>query len=81
MDIHYGVIEVLESMGIQIDANSDEIPLQEYIVDSIQFITFVVNIEEKFNIVFPDEYLLYDSISTMDILCEIIKNAQEHIDN
>lgn len=81
MDIHAGIIEVLESMGIQIDAASDEIPLQEYIVDSIQFITFVVNIEEKFNIVFPDEYLLYDSISTMEILCEIIKNAQEHIEN
>lgn len=70
------VVEVLESMGIYIDPEEESISLHEYIVDSIQFITFIVNLEEKLEFTFPDEYLLYDSIATIDLLCEIIDQAK-----
>ena len=71
------VIEVLDSMGIFIDPEEAPINLQEYIVDSIQFVSFIVNLEEKLNFTFPDEYLLYDTIATLDLLCEIIEHAKK----
>lgn len=70
------IIEVLENMGICLDYEDESICLHDYIIDSIQFISFIVNLEEKLEFVFPDEYLLYDSIATIDILCEIIDQAK-----
>ncbi len=78
MDTKKAIVSVLEDMGIYLDNPTDTTPLQEYIVDSIQFITFIIGIEEKFNIVFPDEYLSYDSISSFGILCDILNEAQNN---
>lgn len=71
------IIEILESMGIYVNQEEVSINLQEYIVDSIEFITFIVNLEEKLNFTFPDEYLIYESIATIDLLCEIIEKAKQ----
>lgn len=71
------ILEVLENMGIYIDQDEELIDLQAYIVDSIQFITFIVNLEEKLEFTFPDEYLLYESIASIDLLCEIIEQAKK----
>ena len=71
------IIEVLESMGIYVNQEEVPINLQEYIVDSIEFITFIVNLEEKLNFTLPDEYLVYESIATIDLLCEIIEKAKQ----
>ena len=70
------VIEILENMGIYVDQEEESINLHEYIVDSIQFITFIVNLEERLEFTFPDEYLLYDSIATIELLCDIIEQAK-----
>lgn len=71
------VIEVLEEMGILIDEEDDTVALQDYIVDSVQFISLIVNLEEKLDFVFPDEYLVYESISTLETLCNIIEQSKE----
>lgn len=75
MDYIKKVCEVLDDMGLYVES-SGEINLQEYITDSAQFITFVVKLEEKFDFVFPDEYLLYDTIASMSLLCEIIQSTK-----
>ena len=41
-------------------------------IDSISFITVIVDIEREFDIEFPDEYLVMDSISSFDKLYEIV---------
>ena len=71
------VIEVLEEMGILIDEEDDTVALQDYIVDSVKFISLIVNLEEKLDFVFPDEYLVYESISTLETLCNIIEQSKE----
>ena len=76
MDTKEKIISVLEEMGIYLENIEDTTPLQEYIVDSIQFITFIISLEEKFSFVFPDEFLSYDSISTLGALCQIVEEAQ-----
>ena len=76
MDTKEKILFVLEEMGINLENADDVTPLQKYIVDSIQFITFIISLEEKFSFVFPDEFLSYDSISTLGALCQIIDDAQ-----
>ena len=73
------VLDVLEDIGIYIEDTGETILLQDYIIDSIQFITLIVKIEEKLDFVFPDEYLLYDSISTLEMFCNIIDNAKQNL--
>ncbi|MBQ8392456.1 MAG: hypothetical protein IJX51_01660 [Clostridia bacterium] len=68
------VVQVLEEMGILIESDEYDVNLQDFIVDSIQFITFIVNVEEKLNLTFPDEYLNYDNIETLHKFCEILEN-------
>lgn len=71
------ILEVLEMMGIYIDDADSELNLQEYIMDSLQFITFIVNLEEKLEFTFPDEYLIYESIGNINILNDIIEQVKK----
>ena len=71
------ILEVLEMMGIYIDDADSELNLQEYIIDSLQFITFIVNLEEKLEFTFPDEYLIYESIGNINILNDIIEQVKK----
>ena len=48
---------VLCDMGILVPDDNNDIDLSEYIIDSLQFISFIVEIENKFGIEIPDELL------------------------
>lgn len=65
MDIKEKTRKILYDMGFSIDSEND-VNLLEYGVDSLQFIEFVVSIEEEFDIVIPDEVLLMDNISSLN---------------
>ena len=71
-EIRKMIIQVLTRMGIDgIDFNQ-EINLQDFIYDSIFFITFIVEIEGAFMIEIPDEFLQMDTISSLDGFTEIV---------
>ena len=74
MDIREKLLEILNENGIYIDKNktTDDIDLREYIIDSMQFISFIVEIENKLNIEIPDECLIYDNISSLNGFSNII---------
>lgn len=65
MDIKEKTRKILYDMGFSIDSEND-VNLLEYGIDSLQFIEFVVSIEEEFDIVIPDEVLLMDNISSLN---------------
>lgn len=65
MDIREKIGKILYNMGFSIDSEND-VNLLEYGIDSLQFIEFVVSIEEEFDIVIPDEALLMDNISSLN---------------
>jgi acyl carrier protein len=76
------ILSITEEMGISVeDKEASDINLQELLVDSIQFIDFILHVEKAFNIEIPDEYLIVDTVSSlnnfMDILTDIIKNNKE----
>ena len=43
-------------------------------MDSIAFITLIVEIEISFNISVPDELVLMENFKTFDSICELISN-------
>jgi len=78
MDVREKLLNILEDSGIFIDRDNiqseNDIDLREYITDSIQFISFIVEIEKELNMEFPDEYLLYDKIASLNGFSAIIES-------
>lgn len=68
------ITNILNDMGMAI--SDKEVKLTEYITSSIEFITFIVSVEEAFKITFPDQWLQYETIEDMNLLCDIIAEAQ-----
>ncbi len=55
--------EILPATNLEIDLG----------YDSISFIKLIIEIEEKFEIQFPDEYLDYEIVSNFQSLEEVVK--------
>ena len=53
-------------MGLVIDFCEDKMDfdLREYIVDSLEFVSFIMEIEQHFEIEIPSELLIYDNIKS-----------------
>lgn len=70
------IIPILSNIGILIDEQMEtfDVDLTEYILDSIQFISFIVELERELNIEFPDELLLYDNIRSLNGFKSLIEN-------
>lgn len=59
------IIELLESMGFIIfEKDTTDIDIRDYIADSLQFMDFIVRIEEEFTVNLPDDFLGYDILSS-----------------
>jgi len=67
------VYEVIDEMGIYIDITEEDFDLSEYIVDSLQFLTFVINLEERLGIEIPDDLLLYDKMYSFNGYCRMLE--------
>ena len=68
------IVDIIADMGIMVVRNNeDDINLQEYIIDSLQFISFILELERTFDIEFPDEMLLYESIQSLNGLASMVE--------
>lgn len=72
------VIEELENLGIIIDDSKNDVDLLSMEIDSITFISFIVALEERFEIQFPDEYLAMEVMNSLngfsDLICVLLSN-------
>lgn len=64
------VISIYEHNGIEVN-NDHCADISE--IDSLTFVTIVVDIENQLNIFYPDEYLTLEVFSSLESLSEIIK--------
>jgi acyl carrier protein len=65
--------EAFKNVGIIFTVLPDEdIDLQEYVEDSLQYITTIAEIENLFDIDLPDELLLFSSLSSFHSFSEAI---------
>jgi acyl carrier protein len=71
------ITNVLEEMGIPIEVGGEDedVDLREYILDSLQFVEFVVMIEEKLGTELTDEILVYDNLSSLNGFCLLIDSS------
>lgn len=63
------ILETFERSGIYVNRDDLDSPLQ---IDSIEFISLVISIEEGFEVVIPDEYLISDHLNTVNKFYELI---------
>lgn len=67
MEVKKRVMNCLEENGIEVckDGTFNEL-------ESVEFISMVVSLEEEFMIEFPDEYLLTYKLTNVNIICNVI---------
>ena len=78
MDYKLELIHCLEMVGVFVPYDeANDVDLTEYQIDSITFVSFMVEVEEHFDIMIPDEYLTYETIKSLNgyanliaVLCE-----------
>ena len=62
------IFEILDEAGIFVDLCDFEkdLDLREYIVDSLQYVYFIVELENRLGIELPDEILLYENLTSIN---------------
>lgn len=72
------VIDELENLGVIIDDSENDVDLLSMNIDSITFISFIVVLEERFKIQFPDEYLTMEVMNSLNgfsnLLCTFLSS-------
>ena len=89
------ILETFTEMGVYIDSlpvksnenaisQSDDIDLRDYVVDSLMFISFIIELESKLQVEIPAELLFIDSLSSLSgfsyLLMNTINNGKEDPD-
>lgn len=65
--------QCLTNVGVEeVDDMSGD--LSDYLVDSLVFISFIIELEESFEIEFNDDIFSDDNFRTIDDLCDVIKS-------
>ena len=71
--IKTGVYNSLEKIGIYINQEIDEdMELENYIQDSLQYMSFIVELEQHFNVEIPDDLLLFEHFEKVSDVVNII---------
>jgi len=65
----------LENAGIFADLNDEDINLINMFEDSIQFIMFIVKLEEDLKIDIPNELLIFDNFKSIKNIIDILNAA------
>lgn len=76
MDVRERINNILYNMGFFIE-QSEDANLIEYGMDSLRFIELIVNIEQEFGIIIPDEALIIDNISSLNGFTTYIESFVE----
>ena len=74
-EIMEGINSVLHEEMIFVDSVDEQTDLREYIIDSIQFVNFIVDLENYFGIQIDDGYLNYDLLQSIGIIVNAVKNS------
>lgn len=64
------------NIGVIVDDLQETTDIIKYIDDSISFISFVIEIEEAFNIQIPDEDLEVNNFRTLHHILNLVNKAQ-----
>ena len=66
------IVNLLENNGVIVESIEEDIDLRSYSIDSIVFISFIVDLEQEFSIAIPDEYLTIGILQSIDGLTNLV---------
>ena len=69
IEVRNTLLSIFEELGVIIEEEED-FDIQEYIVDSLVYMSFIVNMEQRFGIDIPDEFLLLSKMNSFNAYCE-----------
>lgn len=75
MNTYDKMVECLEEIGVFCDTNCDDIDLREYDIDSIRFMSFVINLENEFGIVIPEFMVNYEAFCSLKAVAKYIDDS------
>ena len=73
MNYYQEIIKCLESIGVIILEDCDDVDLTEYQIDSLMFVSLIVELESHFHIEISDNYLTYQTIASLKGLSNLIE--------
>ena len=71
-DIKKEVIKCFGEVGIIINEDENDIDINSYGIDSIMYISFVIELEYKIGITIPDQYLQFDNFSSLNAFSNVV---------
>ena len=71
-DAKRNILMVLENNGILVDSIETDVSLSGYSIDSITFISIIIDLENAFSIVIPSECFTLDIITSIDGLTNLL---------
>ena len=74
------LINILEDMGFFVLDQEQDFDIRDYISDSIQFMDFIVRIEDKLQIELSDDFLDYDLLLSSVALANKIEIYKDSLD-
>lgn len=69
------IVECMNNMGIVNFEDDTNFRVDEYILDSVMFVSFIIELEQMFDIEIPDEYLIADRLQTFDDIYNMIESV------
>lgn len=71
------IIEVLEEVGVFVENDNSDFSLEEYIENSVQFISFLATLEERLGNIFPIEQINLDNLKSVNAFSLIVEELKE----
>lgn len=71
--IYKDILCVMDELGYSVFIEDDDFTISDYVIDSLQFINFIVCLEGKLCTELPDDFLSYESFQSARGLSNKIK--------
>lgn len=68
-EVRQTLLSILEELGIIIEEEED-FDIQEYIIDSLVYMSLIVSMEQRFGIEMPDDFLLLSRMNSFNAYCD-----------
>lgn len=76
-EIYETILKCADENGIYVligDELPEDVDLMENISESLQFMSFILELEQHLGIEIPDEYLIYDSLTSVAAFSETLES-------
>ena len=75
------LISILENMGYLVMEPQNDFDIRDYIIDSIQFMEFIIGIESVLQFELTDDFLNYDLLASMDAFANKVECYKDNVIN